>query len=174
MQPTAASPSDGYMSPQAEKVRLQPVRCDRYAYGVRFDGDPMVALDRLMAATRRGDVDVLCERHGVELLRVFGSAVRRLHDPEAPAPRDLDVAVQFTGQSHLLEVVSELVELTGYDGVDLAVLDHAESVLRSEALTGVGLSEGQPGAWATAQMAALAERRDTAHLRRLDLEALTG
>lgn len=35
------------------------------------------------------------------------------------------------------------------------------------------LYERDAGAWATGQMAALAERRDTEHLRRLDLDALT-
>jgi hypothetical protein len=37
---------------------------------------------------------------------------------------------------------------------------------------GIGLYERDAGDWAIGQMAALAERRDTAHLRRLDLDAL--
>jgi predicted nucleotidyltransferase len=148
----------------------------RYAPGVAFDadGDPVAALDRLLGATERGEVDALGERHGIELLGVFGSAVRRLHDPDAPPPRDLDLAVRLGAESDLLALIADLVDLAGYDGVDVAVLNGAESVLRSEALSGIGLYERETGAWATAQMAALAERRDTAHLRRLDLEALAG
>jgi predicted nucleotidyltransferase len=137
-------------------------------------GDPLAALDRLLTAAERGEVDSLCERHGVQLLGVFGSAVRRRQGAEGPEPHDLDVAVSFAGPARVLELLDDLVGLTDYDGIDLAVLDGANPVLRAEGLTGIGLYERTAGAWATAQMAALAERRDTAHLRRLDLEALAG
>ncbi|MGH9213384.1 MAG: nucleotidyltransferase family protein [Acidimicrobiales bacterium] len=138
-------------------------------------GDPMAALDRLLAATSRGEIDTICERHRVELLGVFGSAVRHHYGHNARPPRDLDVAVSFAGSHRpILELLDDLVAITDYDGIDLAVLDGANPVLRAEALTGIGLYERTGGAWATAQMAALAERRDTAHLRRLDLQALAG
>lgn len=52
------------------------------------------------------------------------------------------------------------------------MIDGAEPLLRARAFTGVGLYEHERGAWAIEQMAALAEARDTAWLRRLDLQAL--
>ena len=52
------------------------------------------------------------------------------------------------------------------------MIDGASPVLRAEALVGLPLYEATRGAYAVTQMAALAERRDTAHLRRLDLDAL--
>lgn len=55
---------------------------------------------------------------------------------------------------------------------DLLDLDRAGPVARSRGMTGQGLVETEPGAWATAQMAALAEERDTVHLRELELDAL--
>jgi predicted nucleotidyltransferase len=136
--------------------------------------DPMVALERLQHAARSGDLDVLCSRLGVRLLGVFGSAARRARDHLAPAPRDLDVSVSFIGPPRELELLGELTRLTGCDLIDLAVLDGAHPLLRAAGFVGVGLYEHEAGAWATAQMAALAEYRDTAHLRRLDIEALAG
>ena len=56
--------------------------------------------------------------------------------------------------------------------IDILVLDRADPVARARGLTGVGLFEAEPGLWATTQMAALAEARDTDHLRELDLAAL--
>jgi predicted nucleotidyltransferase len=141
---------------------------------MHFGGDPMAALDRLIDATERGDIDRICEQRGVDLLGVFGSAVRHRRDTGTPAPRDLDVAVQFTDQQPLLELIGDLTDLTNYDGLDVAVLNGGTPELRAAGLTGIGLFERTPGAWATAQMAALAEYHDTRHLRLLDLEALAG
>lgn len=129
-------------------------------------------LQRLLAGADDGTLEQLCERLGIDLLGAFGSAVRQLHDPEAPDPHDLDIAVRFTGDSDILDVVNGLMDLTGIDDVDVAVLNRGGPVIRFEALSGLGLYEREPAAWATAQMAAIAEFHDTAHLRRLDLEAL--
>ncbi|MCX7620863.1 MAG: hypothetical protein N2037_08490 [Acidimicrobiales bacterium] len=104
------------------------------------------------------------------MLGVFGSAIANDGDPN-----DLDVALGFLGEPHLLELLDGPVELSGYDRIDLAVLDGADPVLRSEALCGIPLYQlyqYQPSVFATEQMAALAERRDTEWLRRLDLEAM--
>lgn len=49
---------------------------------------PADGLARLEAAADAGELDVVCERFGVVLMTVFGSAARR-----DPAARDLDVAV---------------------------------------------------------------------------------
>lgn len=130
---------------------------------------PLEALDRLEAAAADGRIDALGERLGLRLLGVFGSAARR-----DPAAADLDVAVSFRGPRRLLHLVDALVQLTGFDRIDVAVLDGADPVLRARALVGIGLFEDRPGEWATSQMAALAEERDTAWLRELDRRALAG
>lgn len=132
----------------------------------------MQALDRLRAAAASGELDRVCERRGVRLLGVFGSAARRAHDPTAPAPSDLDVSVAFVGRPALLELLDDLVRITDDDNIDLLPLDDAEPVARAAGFTGIGLYERVAGDWAESQMAALAERRDTEHLRRLDLDAL--
>lgn len=124
---------------------------------------------RLQGAAASGELDAICTRLGVRLLGVFGSASR----DDGPAG-DLDVAVLFRAEPRQLELLDALSELTNYDRIDLAVLDRADPVLRSEALVGLPLYEDEPGAWAIAQMAALAERRDTAWLRALELDRLAG
>jgi predicted nucleotidyltransferase len=136
--------------------------------------DPMAGLQRLLDATEAGDLDRVCDRLGVRILGVFGSAARRYRDPGTPFPHDLDVSVSFLDEPLELELLAELGHLTHSDVIDLAVLDGAHPVLRAAGLVGIGLYERERGAWATAQMAALAEYRDTEQLRRLDLEALAG
>lgn len=125
------------------------------------------ALATLRSAADDGTLDEICERHGVRLLSAFGSALT------LPNPGDLDLAVGFRGQRrNLLALIDELIQLTGFDRLDVAVLDGANPVLRARALSGLGLYEHTAGVFATEQMAALAEARDTAWLRRLDLETL--
>lgn len=103
----------------------------------------------------------------MRVLGVFGSS---LH---AAAAQDLDIGVGFlTPERDLLGLIGELTELTSCDQIDVAVIDGADPVLRARALSGEGLYEHAPGVFATEQMAALAEERDTAWLRRLDLDAL--
>jgi predicted nucleotidyltransferase len=136
--------------------------------------DPLTAVDRLVTASTDGTVGALVDRLGLRLLGVFGSAARqhRFPDPSAPAPHDVDVMASFAGRPRLLQLIDALVVLTGCDAIDVAVIDGADPVLRAEAMVGIGLYEREPGAYATTQMAAFAERRDTAHLRHLSLEAL--
>lgn len=124
----------------------------------------------MCAAADSGTLGSICERLGVRLLGVFGSAVRE----GSGAVNDLDVAAGFLEQPDEIGLIDALVELTGCDVIDLAVLDGAGPVLRAEGLTGIALYEHEPGVYAVEQMAALGERRDTAWLRRLDLEALAG
>lgn len=130
---------------------------------------PAEGFERLRAATADGRLDALCDRLGVELLVVFGSAAR---PPAGAPPNDLDVAVSLDDPGRLLELVDALLDLTDCDALDVAVLDRATPVLRARALTGVGLYERTPGLFAVSQMAALAEERDTKHLRDLDLRSL--
>jgi predicted nucleotidyltransferase len=129
--------------------------------------DARHALDRLLAAAADGRLDEVCERFGVRLLGAFGSAT-----VPGAEPSDLDLGVGFRAEARVLELLDALTALTGYDRIDLVVLDGADPVVRAEALTGVPLYQHAPGVFATEQMAALAERRDTEWLRRLDLEAL--
>ena len=132
--------------------------------------DPRTALSRLRAAAADGRLDDLCQRHGIRVLTVFGSAVRPVGEP-----RDLDVAVSFEPEvaGDVLAVLDVLCELTGSDDLDLMVLDRAGPVARERALVYcLPLYESQPMAYATAQVAAMGERMDTEWLRALDLETL--
>ena len=127
------------------------------------------AVGRLLAAANSGELDAICRSRGVRLLGVFGSAARPTPDRE---PADLDIAVSFSGAPDAIALLDELVRITGFDEIDLAVIDGASPLLRAEAMVGRPLFEAEPGLYATTQMAALAERRDTQWLRDLDLEAL--
>lgn len=109
------------------------------------------------------------ERLGVRLLGAFGSVTKA----EA-SPRDLDIAVQFDGSPKLLELIDALVEITGYDRIDLAIVEGTHPVLDAEALCGEPLYEQSPGVFANAQMAALGHKRDTEWIRHLDLQRMAG
>lgn len=127
------------------------------------------AVGSLLAAARSGELDAICERLGVRILGIFGSAAND-RDRE---PRDLDVAVSFGGSPLVLDLLDELTRITSFDQIDLVMIDGADPVLRAAAWVGTPLYEDEPGAYAIEQMAALAEMRDTEHLRRLDLRTLT-
>lgn len=127
------------------------------------------AAERLVAAADSGEVDDICKARGVRLLGLFGSAAQ---PAGGPPPNDVDVAVSWEDQPDELGLLDDLVVLTGFDGIDLAVIDRADPLLRANALVGKGLFESEPGLYAVTQMAALAEERDTRWLRDLDLEAL--
>jgi predicted nucleotidyltransferase len=132
--------------------------------------DPRTGVERLRAAAEDGRLEQLCRRHAVRVLTVFGSALR-----DDGAPRDVDVAVRFEPgwPDDLLALIGDLTVLTGSDDVDVMVLDRADPVARERALVGcLPLYESEPGAYATAQIAAMGERLDTAWLRTLDLETL--
>ncbi|HEX5812341.1 MAG TPA: nucleotidyltransferase domain-containing protein [Pseudonocardia sp.] len=126
------------------------------------------AAQRLAAAVADGRVDELCERRRVRLLALFGSAAAG----RAAADSDLDVAVEWLVDGDVVELVDALTVITGFDRIDVAVLNDAGPTLRARALVGRGLYENARGAFAVAQMAALAQWRDTAWLRRLDLERM--
>lgn len=131
---------------------------------------PTQGLAQLRVAAASGELDDLCQRHAVRVLTVFGSAGRGERDA-----RDLDVGVLAeAGQPFdAAALVTDLVELTGVDRVDLAHLNRAGPVLRERAFVGcVPLYESSRGAYAAAQTAAIAERIETDALRRVDLELL--
>jgi len=126
------------------------------------------AAQRLVAAVTDGRIDELCRRRRIRLLALFGSTATGT----ATGDSDLDVAVEWLTEGDVVELVDALTVITNFDRVDVAVLNGAGPTLRARALTGRGLYEDERGAFAVAQMAALAEWRDTAWLRRLDLERM--
>lgn len=131
---------------------------------------PAQGLARLRVAAASGELDELCQRHAVRVLTVFGSAARG-----QPDARDLDVGIlSEAGRSvDVVALVTDLVDLTGVDRLDLAHLNRAGSLLRERALVGcVPLHESTEGAYAAAQTAAIGQRIETDAARRTDLELL--
>ncbi|HEX7745609.1 MAG TPA: hypothetical protein VF462_10145 [Micromonosporaceae bacterium] len=131
--------------------------------------DPRESLGRLVAAATSGELRTVCERHGVDLLVAFGSAVRS----SGPA-QDLDLAVRPTAAgTDFLALLDELAALADTNGLDLMNLASAGPVARERALVGgLRLFEAAPGTFARAQIAAIMERMDTDWLRRLDLDLM--
>ncbi len=139
------------------------------------DIDARVALARIVTAASDGRLDSICEQFGVRVMSAFGSATgtRSTH------PNDLDLGVSFErhpperhGTGDRIALWSALVDLVDFEGIDLVVLDIDNPVLRAEALTGVPLYESRRGVFAEAQIAAVGERRDTAAMRRRNLELM--
>lgn len=128
------------------------------------------AAKRLADAVLDGRLDELCARRRVRLLALFGSVARGT----STARSDLDVAVEWIADGDVVALLDALTIITRFDRIDLAVLNDAGPTLRARALSGLGLYENEPGAFAVAQMAALAEWRDTAWLRRLDVRRMAG
>jgi predicted nucleotidyltransferase len=132
------------------------------------------ALAVLVSASRDGRLDEICERFDVAVMSAFGSAIV----DSSIEPNDLDVGVIFRRDAapgttkRRLELWSALVDLVGYEAVDLVNLDVDNPVLRAEALTGMPLYEYVRGEYAEAQIAAVGERRDTAAMRRRNLELM--
>lgn len=113
----------------------------------------------------------MCERYGIRILTVFGSAVRA-----DAAPRDLDVGIMFESgvEVDYLAMIGDLIQLANAD-VDVVHLNRGGPVIRERALVGsVPLYESEPGALARAATAAATERMDTDWMRRLDLELMAG
>ncbi|HMQ24509.1 MAG TPA: DUF86 domain-containing protein [Acidimicrobiales bacterium] len=127
------------------------------------------AAERLVAAADSGELDDVCQTRGVRLLGLFGSTVR---PAGGPPPNDVDVAASWDGLPDELGLLDDLVVVTGFDAIDLAVIDRADPLLRANALVGKPLFESESGLYAVTQMAALAEERDTRWLRALGVEAL--
>jgi hypothetical protein len=94
-----------------------------------------------------------------------------------PTPQDglaaLEAAAE-SGRLNELAIIGDLMNLTGTD-VDFVHLNRGGPVIRERALVGsIPLYESQPGALASAQIAAVLERMDTDWMRRLDLELMAG
>ena len=91
------------------------------------------ALDRLRAALDAGELDPDLEALHVDLMSAFGSVARR-HSDANSEPADLDIGVRFDGPVRLLEVVNLLVDTTGYDNIDVAVVTGEHPVLDTFAI----------------------------------------
>lgn len=129
-------------------------------------------LERLRVAADSGDLRGLCQRYRVSLFTVFGSVGQG--DLE---PRDLDIGVlsEHAAVVDLFGLVTEVIDLVGFDDVDVVHLNSAGPLLRERALVGaIILYEEEPGIWARASTAAVMERIDTDWLRQLGLELLAG
>jgi predicted nucleotidyltransferase len=130
---------------------------------------PADGLRRLREAARAGELDAFCERHRVQILTAFGSAVR-----EDPNARDLDIGIMFEPGATVdwMALLGDLDALTDAD-VDVAHLNRGGPLIRERALVGsVALYESEPGALARAAELAMVERMDTDWLRRLDMELM--
>lgn len=136
---------------------------------------PREALERLHSAVESGDVERLCSRYELDLLVVHGSAVEQ--DPLRP-PADLDLACRHHHGTtpDVIGLINDLIELTGFDGIDLLILNSAGVVATARALGPQSevLHEAEAGLFTLAQMAALTTEMETRHLRLLDLKLMAG
>ncbi|MDP2858858.1 MAG: nucleotidyltransferase family protein [Bacillota bacterium] len=75
----------------------------------------------------------LCRRHGIQRLRVFGSAARGEDRPDS----DLDLLVRFAETKSLIEIVRIERDLAEYFGqsVDLVTEGELSPYIRDEVLT---------------------------------------
>lgn len=129
---------------------------------------PAEGLARLRDAAESGELDSFCARHHIRILTVFGSAAR-----DEPTAHDLDIGImaEHGADFNLLGVINDLIGLTHVDDVDVAHLNRGGPLIRERALVGcIPLYESEPGAYAVAQMSAIAERMETDRFRRLNLE----
>ena len=128
------------------------------------------ALKALSMAAEDGSLGELCERRGVDILTLFGSA--RKNPAKA---RDVDLAVRFRREVRTdpVALINDLMDLLSTEAVDLMLLDRATPTGRFSGLVEARpLYETASGVWANAQMAAAVEFYETDWLRRLDLEQL--
>jgi hypothetical protein len=130
--------------------------------------DPRAALAALRRHGADGSLDAFCAARGVRLLTVLGSVL----DETEPAPADLDLAVLLDDDADLLAVLTDLIRLLRFDGIDLMDLRSAGLVAKAAALEGEPLFEDAPGRYARLQMATLPLAAETAWIRRLQLEQL--
>jgi len=133
---------------------------------------PAEGLSRLRAAAESGELDAFCRKHHVRILTVFGSTARG-----EPTARDLDIGIMTEPDADfdIFTAVYELMVLTDVDRVDVAHLNRGGPLIRERALVGsIVLYERTPGLFATAEMAAVAERMETDRFRWLNLELLAG
>lgn len=126
-------------------------------------------LHQLRTDRGSGRLEQLCATLSIDLLVLFGSAVR---DSDRAADVDIAYLPRHEARVDHLEVVNALQSTYG-DLLDVMPLHRAGPVARFRALHGVEvLAELTPGTYATTQMAAFREYCDTQPLRDLALEVL--
>ena len=134
---------------------------------------PREALERLHAAVESGEIAQLCSRYDLDLLVVHGSVVE--DEPTRP-PADLDVACRHRPGNMLdvIGLIDTLMDMSGFDGIDLLDLNTAGAVAAARALgpQSLLLYEAEPSLFTLAQMAALTTEMETKHLRLLDLKLM--
>lgn len=129
------------------------------------------ALDRLGEAVESGELAALCERLGVEIVTLFGSALT------SAEPRDIDVAVGLArgADRDLLAVINALEELIPGDHLDIMDLDRAGPVAQKAAMFGARvLYEAHPSVSTDREIRAFMAYEDTRWLRDLQTETLRG
>lgn len=127
------------------------------------------ALARLEASVASGELAALCERLGVEIVTLFGSALT------SPEPGDVDVAVGFVpgAERDLLGVVNALGELVPGDHLDVMDLDRAGPVAQKAAMVGARvLYEAHRSVSTEREIRAFMTYEDTRWLRDLQTETL--
>lgn len=128
----------------------------------------LTAMQTLEQLRSDSGLEALCAQLGIDLLVVFGSAVR---EPEIA--NDIDLAYWGDGSSSVVDVINEFTDRFG-EQLDILELRRAGTIARFEALArGRILVERQPGLFADLQMAAFGEFEDTRELRRLALEMMS-
>lgn len=129
------------------------------------------ALARLEESVESGELAALCERLGLEIVTLFGSALT------SSDPRDVDVAVGFArgADRDLLGVVNALEELVPGDHLDVMDLDRAGPVAQKAAMVGARvLYEAHRSVSTEREIRAFMAYEDTRWLRALQTETLRG
>ncbi len=85
----------------------------------------------------------LCQRHGVETLRVFGSAAKGEERPDS----DVDLLVRFSETKSLIEIVRIEREFSDYFGrpIDLVTEGELSPYIRDEVLSHAATVYGARG-----------------------------
>lgn len=133
---------------------------------------PLEALEKLRDDARSGALDEFCQRNGIRLLVVFGSAA----DPAWPGvPHDLDVAVLTEPDGDIIAIINAFLDLLHLDEIDVLNLRRAGPVLREQALVGTEpLYEDEPGLLISLRDPAITQRMDTQWMRELSLRIMAG
>ena len=133
---------------------------------------PLGALEKLRDDARSGALDEFCQRNGIRLLVVFGSAA----DPSWPGvPRDLDIAVLPKPDGDIIAIINAFIDLLHLDEIDVMDLRRAGPVPREQALVGtLPLYEDEPGLLISLRDPAITQRMDTQWMRELSLQLMAG
>ncbi|WP_370325108.1 nucleotidyltransferase domain-containing protein [Euzebya sp.] len=126
----------------------------------------------LLDAADDGRLDELCDRIGLSVVVLFGSAARA---EWASHPRDLDIAVLPRDPRSFDRIAchTAFVDLVHIDAVDLLDLSTAGVVAQARALgDGLPLYEDDAGLYARQQMRAVGMAMEIGWLVELDLELM--